>query len=108
MPFLSPQQFSHLLQTVTYVPVLRRMEGFELMGVEALFSGTRPVVYDTMVETKPYRCGLLLVVVHGGCMAPPLTPDTSSTLQLTLHSWLVRPHADAYRWVTHSCLHTIQ
>lgn len=95
MPFLSPQQFSHLLQTVTYVPVLRRMEGFELMGVEALFSGTRPVVYDTIVETKPYRCALLLsLVVHGGCTGQHmahLVPDTCAAT-----SRLVRPHADVY------------
>jgi hypothetical protein len=24
-------------------------------GVEALFSGTRPIVYDALLETKPYR-----------------------------------------------------
>jgi hypothetical protein len=37
--------------------VLRRFEGFEMMGVEALFRrcGTRPVVYEAAVESKPYR-----------------------------------------------------
>jgi hypothetical protein len=53
--FLGPDDFHQLLQQATYVPVLRRFEGFEMMGVEALFTGTRPIVYDAMIETKPYR-----------------------------------------------------
>jgi hypothetical protein len=48
--------FHRMLQKATYVPVLRRWEGFEMMGVEALFSGTRPIVYDALIATKPYRC----------------------------------------------------
>ncbi len=54
-PFLDDHEFRSLLQSVTYVPVLRRSEGFEMMGVEALFSGTRPIVYETGIESKPYR-----------------------------------------------------
>jgi hypothetical protein len=53
--FLGSDEFRQLLQRATYVPVLRRFEGFEMMGVEALFTGTRPIVYDAMIETKPYR-----------------------------------------------------
>ncbi len=57
MSFLDDAEFRSLLQTVTYVPVLRRFEGFEMMGVEALFSGTRPIVYEAQIESKPYRWG---------------------------------------------------
>ena len=39
------------LQGARWVPVLRKFEGFEITGVEALFCGTRPIVYDL----PPYR-----------------------------------------------------
>ncbi len=58
-PFLNDEEFSKLISEARYVVVLRKAEGFEMLGVEALFSGTRPVVYEAMIETKPYRwaCG---------------------------------------------------
>jgi hypothetical protein len=34
------------MQGARYVAALRKFEGFELAGVEALFCGTRPLVYD--------------------------------------------------------------
>ena len=34
------------LQNARYVAALRKFEGFELAAVEALFSGSRPIVYD--------------------------------------------------------------
>jgi hypothetical protein len=54
-PFLHDAEFSTLIREARYVVVLRKEEGFEMLGVEALFSGTRPVVYEAMIETKPYR-----------------------------------------------------
>lgn len=54
-PFLIDEEFSKLISEARYVVVLRKEEGFEMLGVEALFSGTRPVVYEAMIETKPYR-----------------------------------------------------
>lgn len=71
--FLGINEFRDLLQTVTYVPVLRRSEGFEMMGVEALFSGTRPIVYETRIESKPYRW---VQVMHGSRARRYLVHDT--------------------------------
>lgn len=60
-PFLADEEFSKLISEARYVVVLRKEEGFEMLGVEALFSGTRPVVYEAMIETKPYRWAWLAV-----------------------------------------------
>lgn len=44
--FVSDDEFVHEMQSAAYVSALRKTEGFELAGVEGLFCGARPLVYD--------------------------------------------------------------
>ena len=55
LPLLPDATFAPLLRYARYVAVLRREEGFEMMGVEALLSGTRPLVFDNELVSQPYR-----------------------------------------------------
>lgn len=44
--FISDAQIVDELQAASYVSSLRKFEGFEIPGIEALFCGARPLVYD--------------------------------------------------------------
>jgi len=43
---VSDETLLRMYQQARYVPALRKFEGFEMTAVEALFCGTRPIVYD--------------------------------------------------------------
>ena len=43
---LSDAALVHELQTAKWASALRKFEGFEMVGIEALFCGARPLVYD--------------------------------------------------------------
>lgn len=46
LPYLSLENLNILLNDVEYVSCLRKVEGFELLGIEGLFAGARPIVLD--------------------------------------------------------------
>jgi hypothetical protein len=77
--FLEDAEFAALLRDASWVPVLRRWEGFEMMGVEALFSGTRPVVYDHELVSQPYRWfkGHAAIVQEGSYLVNVSSPPST-------------------------------
>lgn len=46
VPWLTPEQFNIMLNSVQYTSCLRDIEGFEMMGVEGLVCGAIPIVPD--------------------------------------------------------------
>lgn len=46
LEYMSEKGLVKVLNMAKYVACLRKVEGFELMGVEAMMCGTRPIVYD--------------------------------------------------------------
>jgi glycosyltransferase involved in cell wall biosynthesis len=46
LPFLNDREFVVMLNGAQYISCLRDIEGFEMMGVEGLFCGARPIVPD--------------------------------------------------------------
>jgi hypothetical protein len=46
LDYMSESRLVYLLNSVQYVPCLRKIEGFELMGIEGLMCGARPIVFD--------------------------------------------------------------
>lgn len=46
LPYMSQSDLCRLLNEVEFVSCLRTIEGFELLGVEGLFCGARPIVLD--------------------------------------------------------------
>jgi hypothetical protein len=44
MPYMTDDKLRTTLNQTEYVPCLREYEGFELMGIEGLFCGARPIV----------------------------------------------------------------
>jgi hypothetical protein len=44
LSYMSDLAFVNMLNSTSYIPCLREIEGFEMMGVEGLFCGARPIV----------------------------------------------------------------
>ena len=52
--YVADKELLELLQGAQYVALLRSEEGFEIGGIEALFSGTRPILYDLPIYRNWY------------------------------------------------------
>ena len=60
---VSDAQLVKEMREALYVPALRKFEGFEISGAEALFCGTRPIVYD--ISTYRWYTGHAAFVPSG-------------------------------------------
>lgn len=83
-PYLRNGDFTLLLNSCEYVSALRVIEGFELMGIEGLFCGARPIVpddptydwyrqYGHTIDTKRDIVEQLVEILK--TPATPLTPE---------------------------------
>mmetsp|Transcript_11850 Transcript_11850/g.26954 ORF Transcript_11850/g.26954 Transcript_11850/m.26954 type:complete len:456 (+) Transcript_11850:70-1437(+) len=62
---ISEEDLHAELQATKYVSALRKFEGFEIPGIEALFSGARPIIYDFIPGYAwYYKHGVEVTSIH--------------------------------------------
>jgi hypothetical protein len=95
MEYMNDSAFVGILNNTQYIPCLREIEGFEMMGVEGLFCGARPIVpnlptyrwYEGHAEFVDTQNNLLNQLVEIFNREPkPLTSDEYYELDLKF-SW---------------------